>query len=91
MRTMFEFVGAFIFKRFRRSWYISGPMSRQTEIVNLNFGDLFLGKLMDTFQSKESRIENSHYGSVIMNPPSIHEEVGSIPTFTQWVKDLVLL
>ena len=26
----------------------------------------------------------------VMNPKSIHEDVGSIPGLTQWVKDLVL-
>ena len=30
-------------------------------------------------------------GSVVMNPASIHEDLGSIPSITQWVKDLALL
>ena len=32
-----------------------------------------------------------HHGSVVMDPASIHEDVGSIPGVPQWVKDLVLL
>ena len=34
--------------------------------------------------------ESSHCGSAVMNLTSIHENVGSIPGVTQWVKDLVL-
>ena len=30
---------------------------------------------------------SSHHGSVVMNPTSIHEEVGSIPGLAQWVKN----
>ena len=36
-------------------------------------------------------VRNSHCGSVVMNPTSIHEDAGSIPGPNQWVDDLVLL
>ena len=29
-------------------------------------------------------------GSVVMNPTSIHEDMGLIPGLTQWIKDLAL-
>ena len=34
---------------------------------------------------------SSRWGSVEMNPASIHEDVGLIPGLSQWVKDLALL
>ena len=34
---------------------------------------------------------SSHHDSVVMNPTSIHEDVGWIPGLTQWVKDQALL
>ena len=33
---------------------------------------------------------SSCYGSAIMNPTSIHEDAGSTPCSSQWVKDLGL-
>jgi len=33
---------------------------------------------------------SSHDGSVVMNQPSIHEDLGSIPGPNQWVKDPAL-
>ena len=33
---------------------------------------------------------SSHCGSMVVNPTGIHEDVGSIPGLTQWVKHLVL-
>ena len=35
--------------------------------------------------------ENSHCGSEVMNPTSIHEDMGLIPGLAQWVKDPALL
>ena len=35
--------------------------------------------------------ESSYCGSGVMNPTSIHEDVGWIPGPTQWVKDTALL
>ena len=34
---------------------------------------------------------SSRHGSAVMNPVSIHEDVGSILGLAQWDKDLVLL
>ena len=39
---------------------------------------------------KNLNFRSSHCGSAVMNPDSIHEDVGSIPGLAQWVKDLVL-
>ena len=43
------------------------------------------------FFFKEVSYWNSPHGSVEMNLTSNHEDTGSTPGLTQWVKDLVLL
>ena len=40
---------------------------------------------------KKLYLGNSHCGAAETNPTNIHEDVGSIPSFTQWVGDLALL
>ena len=40
---------------------------------------------------KIKRMMSSHHGSEVKNLTNIHEDMASIPGFTQWVKDPVLL
>ena len=43
------------------------------------------------FVLKGKEYRSSHYGSVVTNPTSIHQDAGLIPGPAQWVKDPVLL
>ena len=44
---------------------------------------------METYLSLNQ--QSFHYGSMVTNPTSDHEDLDSIPDLPQWVKDLVLL
>ena len=39
------------------------------------------------FSFVNPRNGSSHCGSAVMNPTSIHEDVGLIPGLAQWIKD----
>ena len=40
---------------------------------------------------EDEELGNSHLGSAVTNQTSIHEDAGSIPGLTQWVKNQVWL
>ena len=46
--------------------------------------------LMGRIQTLKTLSWSSHLGSVVMNPTSVYEDVGSIPGLAQWVKGPVL-
>ena len=50
--------------------------------------DVFLAKVFAFLKNEYS--QSSHHGSAETNLSSIHEDTGSIPGLSQWVKDQVL-
>ena len=76
---------------------------RKTKNISLggpeNFVDLlwtteYVAKTFETLPRKmctETTVcRSSHVAQQVTNPTGIHEDIGSIPELTQWVKDLVL-
>ena len=45
---------------------------------------------LDSVLVQDLHFWNSYCGSVLTNPTSIHNDIGSIPGLAQWVKDLAL-
>ena len=74
----------------------SKKKSKETWISNIQSDEIDF-KIKTVLRDKEGHYIkinhkrlSSHCGSVIMSPTSIHEDVGSIPVLTQWVKDPAL-
>ena len=50
-----------------------------------------LVRCLPQWPTKQADIGSSHCGSAVMHLTSIHEDAGSIPGLTQWIKDQALL
>ena len=55
------------------------------------FVKVFLPFLRESIAGKNGLVQSSHRGSVETHLTSVHEDPGSIPDLTQWVKDPALL
>ena len=62
--------------------------SQNWQLLTITFHQV---TVMMQCQHQRYQLQSSHCGSVVTNPATIYEDVGSIPVLTQWVKDLVLL
>ena len=49
------------------------------------------GKKKMTQAMLRKQDQSSRHGSAVMNPTSVHEDMGSTAGLAQWVKDLVLM
>ena len=61
--------------------HVLGPEEQWGDLRILNQGNDMVRNIF---------YRSSQYGSVVMNPTSIHEDLCSIPGFDQWVKEPVL-
>ena len=67
-------------------------LSKLTARAEQEFGgEGVLGVRKTEFQAKRGEHGSSHCGSAVMNLTSNHEDLGSIPSLDQWVKDYALL
>ena len=64
---------------------------RGYEFSNACRCDYYSLQLPSYIFEKLQEFQSSHCDSVVTNPTRIHEDEGSIPSLTQWVKDLALL
>ena len=71
-------------------WLKSLPIDVLVDSHLKNVGSCTRHTISAKISLKETE-SNSHCGSAVMNLTSIHEDAGSIPGLTQWIKDLALL
>ena len=69
---------------------MSGYLQHSNERKKYVYLYVQLGPLAVQWEKKSEWSGSSPHGSVVMNPTSIHKDLGSIPGLAEWVKDLAL-